>query len=85
MTLHITLPIALEDHISKQVASGRYNSAGEMIAEALLHLQHYQLVQSASLMRLQTEIDKGMQDIDEGFVKKMNIAEIKRKARASLN
>ena len=55
-----------------------------MIAEALLHLQRYQLVQSASLMRLQTEIDKGMQDIDEGFVKKMNIAEIKRKAIAFL-
>ena len=55
-----------------------------MIAEALLHLQRYQLVQSASLVRLQTEIDKGMQDIDEGFVRKMNIAEIKRKARAFL-
>ena len=85
MTLHITLPIALEDHISKQVASGRYSSASEMIAEALLHLHRYQLVQAASLMRLQSEIDKGMQDIDESFVKKMNIAEIKRKARASLN
>ena len=85
MTLHITLPIALEDHISKQVASGRYSSASEMIVDALLHLQRYQLVQAASLMRLETEIDKGMQDIDEGLVKKMNIAEIKSKARASLN
>ena len=84
MTLQITLPIALEDHINEQVSSGRYNSASEMIAEALLHLQRYQLVQSASLVRLQTEIDKGMQDIDEGFVRKMNIAEIKRKARAFL-
>ena len=84
MTLHITLPIALEDHINEQVSSGFYSSASEMIAEALLHLQRYQLVQSASLMRLQTEIDIGMQDIDEGFVKKMNIAEIKRKARAFL-
>ena len=83
MTLHITLPIALEDHISKQVASGRYSSASEMIVDALLHLQRYQLVQSASSMRLQTEIDMGMQDIDEGLVKKMNIAAIKRKARAS--
>ncbi len=83
MTLHITLPIALEDHINEQVSSGFYSSASEMIAEALLHLQRYQLVQSASLMRLQTEIDKGMQDIDQGLVKKMNIAAIKRKARAS--
>jgi hypothetical protein len=56
-----------------------------MNVEALLHLQRYQLVQSASLMRLETEIDKGMHDIDEGLVKKMNIAEIKSKARASLN
>jgi len=84
MTLHITLPIALEDHINEQVSSGFYSSASEMIAEALLHLQRYQLVQSASLMRLQTEIDKGMQDIDQGLVKKMDIAEIKLTARASL-
>ena len=52
MTLHITLPIALEDHISKQVASGRYNSAGEMIVEALLHLQRYQQTQSDELVKL---------------------------------
>ncbi len=84
MTLHITLPIALEDHISKQVASGRYSSASEMIAEALLHLHRYQLVQAASLKRLQSDIDKGMQDIHDGLVKKMDIATLKLKARASL-
>ena len=84
MPLHITLPIALEDHINRLVASGRYSSASEMISEALLHLQRYQLIQSACSMRLQTEIDKGMQDIDEGLVKKMNIAAIKLTARASL-
>ena len=84
MTLHITLPIALEDHISKQVASGRYSSASEMIVEALLHLHRYQLVQAASLKRLQSDIDKGMQDIHDGLVKKMDIATLKLKARASL-
>ena len=82
MTLHITLPIALEDHISKQVASGRYNSAGEMIVEALLHLQRYQQTQSDELIKLQLDIDKGMQDVHDGLVKKMDIAAIKLKARA---
>ena len=85
MTLHITLPIALEDHINAQVSSGFYSSASEMITEALLHLPRYKLIQSASSMRLQTEIDIGMQDIDEGLVKKLNIAAIKLKARASLS
>jgi hypothetical protein len=55
-----------------------------MIAEALLHLHRYQLVQAASLKRLQSDIDKGMQDIHDGLVKKMDIAALKLKARASL-
>ena len=84
MTLHITLPIALEDHISKQVASGRYSSASEMIVEALLHLQRYQQTHSDGLIKLQSDIDKGMQDIHDGLVKKMDIAAMKLKARASL-
>jgi len=84
MSLHINLPDDLERHINTQVASGRYSSPSEMIAEALLHLQRNQQIQSASLMRLQSDIDKGMQDIHEGLVKEIDIAAIKLKARASL-
>jgi putative addiction module CopG family antidote len=84
MSLQINLPRDLEDHINTQVASGRYSSASEMIGEALLYLQRYQQIQSASLMMLQSDIDKGMQDIQEGLVKEIDIAAIKLKARASL-
>jgi len=84
MSLQINLPGDLEDNINTQVASGRYSSASEMIGEALLYLERYQQIQSASLMMLQSDIDKGMQDIQEGLVKEIDIAAIKLKARASL-
>lgn len=84
MTLHISLSKALEDHISKQVASGRYNSASEMISEALLHFEHIQQIQSPNLIRLRKEIDKGMKDIHSGKVKMMDIAAIKLRARLSV-
>ena len=83
MTLNVSLPKALEDRVREQVASGRYGSASEVIREALRLLETYQQIQSANLSNLQTEIAKGMKDIESGRVKKMDIDAIKRKARIS--
>ncbi len=83
MTLNISLPKALEDRVREQVASGRYGSASEVIREALRLFETYQQIQSSNLSQLQAEIAKGMNDVESGRVKKMDIDAIKQKARIS--
>ncbi len=83
MTLNISLPKALEDRVREQVASGRYGSASEVIREALRLFETYQQIQSSNLSQMQAEIAKGMNDVESGRVKKMDIDAIKRKARIS--
>jgi antitoxin ParD1/3/4 len=83
MTLNVSLPKALEDRVREQVASGRYGSASEVIREALRLFETYQQIQTSNLSSLQSEIAKGMKDVESGRVNKMDMNAIKRKARSS--
>ncbi len=84
MTLNVSLPIELETRVREHVASGLYGSASEVIREALRLFEAYQLVQSASLATLKSDIAKGMADVQARRVEKMDIASIKVKGRATL-
>lgn len=50
--------------IEKQLASGRYHSRAEVIAEALELLDDQAQLEEAKLARLRTEVQKGLKSSD---------------------
>lgn len=50
--------------IEKQLASGRYHSRAEVIAEALELLDDQAQLEEAKLARLRTEVQKGLESSD---------------------
>lgn len=84
MTLNVSLPLELENRVREHVASGLYGSASEVIREALRMFEAFQTVQTSSLVALKADIAKGMADVREGRVAKVDMAAIKVKGRATL-
>jgi len=84
MSLNISLPIELETRVREHVASGLYGSASEVIREALRLFEAYQSVQASSLLALKADIAQGIADAQTGRIKKMDMASIKAKGRATL-
>jgi antitoxin ParD1/3/4 len=74
MPLNVNLTPQLEKLVREKVSSGRYNSASEVVREAL---------------RLMETEDQLRQDIREGLesgsAKRWNVAELKREGRKRLN
>ncbi len=84
MSLNISLPVELETRVREHVASGLYDSASEVIREALRLFEAYQSVQALGLVALKADIAKGMMDVQAGRVTEMNMASIKAQGRAML-
>ena len=83
MSLNISLPAALENRVREQVSSGLYGSASEVVREALRFFETYQSVQKASLPALKSDIERGLQDVEEGRVNLLDMTAIKAKGRAA--
>ena len=64
--------------IEEQLATGRYGSRGEVIAEALALLKDYTQLEQLKLARLRAEIQKGL---DSGESTPLNMQALKREAR----
>ena len=60
MTMNINLTPQLEEIIRQKVNSGSYNSASEVVREALRLMEHEDRIRAVQLQRLR-------QDIEEGF------------------
>ena len=60
MPMNINLTPQLEEVIRKKVNSGSYNSASEVVREALRLMEHEDRIRAVQLQRLR-------QDIEEGF------------------
>lgn len=84
MSLNISLPAALENRVREQVASGLYGSASEVVREALRFFETYQNVQAASFAALNSDIARGLQDVELGRVSIGDMAAVKAKGRAAL-
>ena len=68
--------------IEEQLATGRYGSRGEVIAEALALLSDYAQLEQMKLARLRAEIQKGL---DSGESTLLDIQALKREARRRHN
>ena len=78
MTLNINLTPQLEKLVRQKVESGRYNSASEVVREALRLMETHNELHALQLERLRRDIRQGL---DSGPPRPWSVAEMKRQAR----
>jgi len=82
--MNVSLGQELEKFISGKVSQGRYQTASEVVREALRLLEERDKVREAHLSALRREIDVGLNDIRAGRVTNLDLKTIKRDGRRRL-
>jgi len=81
MTMNINLTPQLEELVRQKVSSGRYNSASEVVREALRLMDEQDQLRAIKLESLRKDIREGL---ESGPAGELNIEEIKQRGRARL-
>ena len=81
MQLNINLTPQLADLVRSKVSSGLYNSASEVVREALRLMEREDQVRAATLAQLRQDIQDG---IDSGPAGELDADAIKRRGRERL-
>jgi antitoxin ParD1/3/4 len=81
MTLNVNLTPQLEELVRQKVSSGRYNSASEVVREALRLMEAQDQLRAAKLEQLRQDIREGL---ESGPARPWNVAELKREGRKRL-
>ena len=81
MTLNINLTPHLEKLVRRKVDSGRYNSASEVVREALRLMERQNELHALQLERLRSDIRQGL---ESGPARPWSAAEMKRQGRKHL-
>lgn len=84
MTLNVSLTPQLEELVRQKVSSGRYNSASEVVREALRLMDTYESLRTATLAKLKADVEAGWQQVEEGKVRDFDPEDLKRRAREKL-
>lgn len=84
MTLNVSLTPQLEELVRQKVTSGRYNSASEVVREALRLMDTYEGVRASALAKLNADMEAGWQQVEQGKVSDFDPAAIKRRGREKL-
>ncbi|MGD2109209.1 MAG: type II toxin-antitoxin system ParD family antitoxin [Phycisphaerae bacterium] len=89
--MNVSLTPTLEDYVQRKVASGLYNSASEVIREALRVLEERDQLREVRLDALRKEIALGTDQLDRGEVSEYDdrslptlAADVKAKGRRRL-
>ncbi|MDU9049317.1 MAG: type II toxin-antitoxin system ParD family antitoxin [Candidatus Electrothrix sp. Rat3] len=64
--MNVSLTPELDRLVKKKVATGMYNSASEVVREALRFFQFHDDLQQQKLEMLKSEINKGLNSLDAG-------------------
>lgn len=64
--MNVSLTPELEKFVSAKVESGRYNSASEVVREALRLLEEYDQARSAQLSEFNQELGRRLESLDNG-------------------
>jgi antitoxin ParD1/3/4 len=64
--VNVSLTPELEKFVSAKVESGRYNSASEVVREALRLLEEYDQARSAQLSEFNQELGRRLESLDNG-------------------
>lgn len=82
--MNISLTSELENYVKSKVATGMYNSVSEVMREALRLLEERDAMQAIRLEALRQDINKGIDSLERGEEKPLDIEAIKVKGRAQL-
>ena len=66
--MNVSLTPELEQFVSTKVESGRYNSASEVVREALRLLEEHDAVRAAQLAQFNGEIGRRLAGLDRGEI-----------------
>jgi antitoxin ParD1/3/4 len=64
--MNVSLTPELEQFVSSKVGSGRYNSASEVVREALRLLEEHDQARSAQIAAFNQELDHRLASLDRG-------------------
>jgi antitoxin ParD1/3/4 len=81
MPINVNLTPELEGLIRQKVSSGRYNSASEVVREALRLMEAEDQLRAAKLQQLRHDIQEGMHS---GPARPWSVSEMKREGRKRL-
>jgi len=81
MPLNVNLTPELEGLIRQKVSSGRYNSASEVVREALRLMEAEDQLRAAKLQQLRHDIQEGLHS---GPTRRWSVSEMKREGRKRL-
>jgi antitoxin ParD1/3/4 len=79
--MNVSLTPELNQFIADKVESGLYSSASEVIREGLRLLKQYDEVQRVKLQQLREDIRQGLESLDNGKGKTLDIEAIKAEGR----
>ena len=79
--MNVSLTPELEQYVKTKVGSGFYNSASEVVRDALRLLEEQDRMKELKLQLLREEIRKGLDELDAGEGSDLSIDDIKRLAR----
>ena len=81
--MNVSLTDQLENYVKAKVATGMYNSASEVMREALRLLEERDAIQAVRLEALRQDINQGLDSVARSETKPFDIEAIKAKARAT--
>lgn len=84
MAINVSLTPQLEELVRQKVHSGRYNSASEVVREALRLMDSYEQVRTTTLAKLRADVAAGWQQVEEGMVSDFDPEAVKRRGREAL-
>jgi antitoxin ParD1/3/4 len=79
--MNVSLTPELESFVKQKVSTGLYNSVSEVIREALRLLEEKEVIKSMKLQALRGDIQQGLDSLDRGEGKSLDIESIKAKGR----
>jgi antitoxin ParD1/3/4 len=82
--MNVSLTPQLEDYIKQKVAKGMYNSVSEVVREALRLLEERDALQAMKLEALRKDIHQGLESLDTGQGKSLDMKAVKAKGRKRL-
>ncbi len=83
--MNVSLPPELERLVNEKVASGLYDSASDVVRDALRLLRERDEVRSLALTELRKDVMAGVEELDQGESAVLDIAAIKAQARRRID
>ena len=83
--MNVSLTPTLESYVKQKVEAGMYSSVSEVVREALRLLEERDAMQAMKLEALRSDINQGVESLEKGKGKTLNVEAIKARGRAMLS